>query len=120
MESRHPRPAGSVDCAQGSSRDARPSTGDSSRIMVKLPSDGLTLLTIVQSTRLALESRPEGLGNSRGRSNLPPPSGSNYRHVTAPRKARGHLLPLVAAVTFAFYNPIVRNQFVDFDDLSYM
>ena len=27
---------------------------------------------------------------------------------------------LLAAVTLAFYNPIVRNQFVDFDDLSYI
>jgi len=27
---------------------------------------------------------------------------------------------LLAAVTLAFYNPIVRNQFVDFDDLAYI
>jgi tetratricopeptide (TPR) repeat protein len=27
---------------------------------------------------------------------------------------------LLVAVTLAFYNPIVRNQFVDFDDLSYI
>jgi len=27
---------------------------------------------------------------------------------------------LLVAVTLFFYNPIVRNQFVDFDDLSYI
>jgi Tfp pilus assembly protein PilF len=27
---------------------------------------------------------------------------------------------VLAAVTLAFYNPVVRNQFVDFDDLSYI
>ena len=27
---------------------------------------------------------------------------------------------LLVAVTLAFYNPIVRNQFVDYDDLSYI
>jgi tetratricopeptide (TPR) repeat protein len=38
-----------------------------------------------------------------------------------PREKRGAILCLLlAATTLFFYNPIVRNQFVDFDDLAYI
>jgi tetratricopeptide (TPR) repeat protein len=42
-------------------------------------------------------------------------------HMSASGKKHGVILSLLlAAATLAFYNPITRNQFVDFDDRSYI
>ena len=70
------------------------------------------------STWIALESASEdaiflGSNEESGRPSLQPPSASREMHVVV-------LCLLLVAATLAFYNPIIHNQFIDFDDSSYI
>jgi len=55
-----------------------------------------------------LESNEES-----GRPSLQPPSAFRETHIVT-------LCLLLVAATLAFYNPIIHNQFIDFDDSSYI
>ena len=70
-----------------------------------------------KSTWIALESALEGaifLGNEEsGRPSLQPLSASRETYIVT-------LCLLLVATTLAFYNPIIHNQFIDFDDSSYI
>jgi tetratricopeptide (TPR) repeat protein len=54
-----------------------------------------------------------GSNEEPGRPSLQPPSASRETHVVT-------LCLLLVAATLAFYNPIIHNQFIDFDDSSYI
>ena len=54
-----------------------------------------------------------GSNEDSGRPSLQPSSASRETHVVT-------LCLLLVAATLAFYNPIIHNQFIDFDDSSYI
>jgi protein O-mannosyl-transferase len=54
-----------------------------------------------------------GSNKDSGQPSLQPPSASRETRVVA-------LCLLLVAATLAFYNPIIHNQFIDFDDSSYI
>ena len=71
-----------------------------------------------KSTWIALESASEdaiflGSNEESGRPSLQPPSASRETHIVT-------LCLLLVVATLAFYNPIIHNQFIDFDDSSYI
>jgi len=71
-----------------------------------------------KSTWIALESASEvaiflGSNEESGRPSLQRPSASRETHIVT-------LCLLLVAATLAFYNPIIHNQFIDFDDSSYI
>ena len=71
-----------------------------------------------KSTWIALESASEGaifLGSNEdsGQPSLQPPSGFREIHIVP-------LCLLLVVATLAFYNPFIHNQFIDFDDSSYI
>jgi tetratricopeptide (TPR) repeat protein len=70
------------------------------------------------STWIALESASEdaiflGSNEDSGQPSLKPPSARRETHLIT-------LCLLLVAATLAFYNPIIHNQFIDFDDSSYI
>src|SRR6266446_319080 len=71
-----------------------------------------------KATWIALESASEGAiflrsNEDSGQPSLQPPSASREAHVVI-------LCLLLVAATLVFYNPIIHNQFIDFDDSSYI
>jgi protein O-mannosyl-transferase len=54
-----------------------------------------------------------GSNEESGRPSLQPPSAFRETHIVT-------LCLLLVAATLAFYNPIIHNQFIDFDDSSYI
>jgi Tfp pilus assembly protein PilF len=54
-----------------------------------------------------------GSNEESGRPSLQSPSASHETHIVT-------LCLLLVAATLAFYNPIIHNQFIDFDDSSYI
>ncbi len=54
-----------------------------------------------------------GSNEESGQPSLQPPSASRETHIVT-------LCLLLVAATLAFYNPIIHNQFIDFDDSSYI
>src|ERR1700674_2907885 len=71
-----------------------------------------------KSTWIALESASEDAiflesNEESGRPSLQPPSAFRETHIVT-------LCLLLVAATLAFYNPIIHNQFIDFDDSSYI
>ncbi len=54
-----------------------------------------------------------GSNEESSRPSLQPPSASRETHIVT-------LCLLLVAATLAFYNPIIHNQFIDFDDSSYI